>query len=318
MNPFVGNIEEETINNKYFRKVLFTGEHEQLVVMSLKPGEDIGEETHDTIDQFLRFESGKGKAIIDGKEYEVKDGVALIIPAGSKHNIINTSDKEPLKLYTIYSSQQHPKDAKFSTKEEAMNEEEHIEKAYDQFKHKSIKKVTRVKMKDKTKKQKEKFDSCVEQVKAKGDNVNPYAVCNVSVLGNTGETKKSKPFYYVPEDIMNKGSKKPDKPSIARKECPVCGAEMQAGFDDVCWNCGNDEKKEEEEVIDAALLAPDKEIKPKKPKTTKETEVPKKLRKIKIVPTKKSTPWELAETYDEENPPIIPKKKKTYGKKAYK
>lgn len=134
--PFVGNIEEDTINNKYFREVIFTGEHEQLVLMSLKPGEDIGEEVHD-IDQFFRFESGQGKAILEGKEYELKDGVALVVPSGTKHNIINTSNEEPLQLYTIYSSQQHPEDAKFSTKEEAMNEEEHIEKAFDCFKHKA-------------------------------------------------------------------------------------------------------------------------------------------------------------------------------------
>lgn len=98
------NIEEETIENEEFRKVVFTNKF-QLVYMTLKPGEDIGEEVHE-VDQFFRIESGNGKSIIDDKEYELKPDFAIIVPAGSKHNFINTGEDE-LKLYTIYSSPQH-------------------------------------------------------------------------------------------------------------------------------------------------------------------------------------------------------------------
>lgn len=101
------NIEKDTLDNTNFRKVLFTAKNTQLVVMSLKPGEDIGIETHDDTTQFLRFESGEGKCLIGGKEYNVKDGDSVIIPQGSKHNVTNTSDKDDLKLYSLYSPPVH-------------------------------------------------------------------------------------------------------------------------------------------------------------------------------------------------------------------
>ena len=93
--------------------------------MSLKPGEDIGEEVHDHVDQFFRFEEGEGKVIIDGEEFIVKDGDAIVVPAGSKHNIINTSSDKQLKLYTIYSPPNHPEGTIHATREEAMEAEEH-------------------------------------------------------------------------------------------------------------------------------------------------------------------------------------------------
>lgn len=104
--PFHGDIEELTLANDNFRQVIYTAPHCQLVLMSLKGGEEIGLETHDSVDQFFRFESGKGEALIDGKKYEVKDGTALIVPVGSEHNIINTGEG-PLKMYTIYSPAHH-------------------------------------------------------------------------------------------------------------------------------------------------------------------------------------------------------------------
>jgi mannose-6-phosphate isomerase-like protein (cupin superfamily) len=127
LKGYVGNIEEKTLNNTYFRQVLYTGKHAQLVVMSLKPGEDIGMEVHDTVDQFFRFEKGEGKVIIDGEESAVSDGSAVIVPAGSNHNIINTSQTEELKLYTVYSPPNHPDGTIHKTKEEAMaaEKEEH-------------------------------------------------------------------------------------------------------------------------------------------------------------------------------------------------
>ena len=102
MAGYVTNIEEKSLENTYFREVLFTAPLSQLVVMSLAPGEDIGMETHDDTDQFIRVESGRGKAILDGKEHALADGSAVVIPAGTKHNIVNASSSEPLKLYTIY------------------------------------------------------------------------------------------------------------------------------------------------------------------------------------------------------------------------
>ncbi len=100
------NLEDKTLKNNYFREVLFTTERSQLVVMALKPKEDIGEEVHADHDQFIRVESGTGKAIIDGTEYLLTDGVAVVVPAGAKHNIINTGS-EPMKLYTIYTPPEH-------------------------------------------------------------------------------------------------------------------------------------------------------------------------------------------------------------------
>jgi len=119
MKGFSANIEQETLSNENFRKVLYTGKHSQLVLMSLKPNEDIGMETHEDNDQFFRFEQGQGKCLIDGNEYEVKDGSAIVVPAGAEHNIINASSSEPLKLYTIYSPAHHQDGVIRATKEEA-------------------------------------------------------------------------------------------------------------------------------------------------------------------------------------------------------
>ncbi|MBV5349085.1 cupin domain-containing protein [bacterium] len=124
MIGYFGNIEEETIKNENFRKVLYTGKHAQLVVMSLLPGEEIGAEVHDTVDQFFRFEVGEGKAVLNGEEILFKADDVLIIPAGTNHNIINTSETEKLKLYTIYSPANHPEGTIHATKAEAMEAEE--------------------------------------------------------------------------------------------------------------------------------------------------------------------------------------------------
>jgi mannose-6-phosphate isomerase-like protein (cupin superfamily) len=107
MKRFSTNIEEATLENGNFRKVLYTSKHSQLVLMSLKPREEIGMEVHEENDQFFRFEKGQGKCIIDGNEYEVGDGFAVVVPAGAQHNVINTSKTEDLKLYTIYSPAHH-------------------------------------------------------------------------------------------------------------------------------------------------------------------------------------------------------------------
>lgn len=107
---FAGDIEKITLKNNNYRKVLFTSKRMQLVVMSIKPREDIGSEVHKTIDQFIRIEKGAGIAILGTKKYKLKDGAAVIIPAGVKHNIINTSKTNALKLYTIYSPPNHPVD----------------------------------------------------------------------------------------------------------------------------------------------------------------------------------------------------------------
>jgi len=119
MKGFFTNIEKETLENQNFRKVLYTAKHSQLVLMSLKPGEEIGMEVHPDNDQFFRFEKGQGKCIIDGNEYEIKDGVAIVVPAGAQHNVINTSETEELKLYTIYSPPHHKDGIIRATKEEA-------------------------------------------------------------------------------------------------------------------------------------------------------------------------------------------------------
>ena len=124
MQPYHGNIEEAAKGNENFRKVLFTGAHSQLVLMSLAAGEDIGMEVHNDVDQFFRVESGEGKAIIAGVEYPLTDGTALVIPAGTEHNIVNTGGGS-LKLYTIYSPANHPAGTVHATKAEAMAAEEH-------------------------------------------------------------------------------------------------------------------------------------------------------------------------------------------------
>lgn len=119
MKGFTTNIEKDTLKNENFRKVLYTSKHSQLVLMSLKPNEEIGMEVHSENDQFFRFEKGQGKCIIDGNEYEVSDGIAVVVPVGAKHNIINTSDTEELKIYTIYSPAHHKDGIIRATKEEA-------------------------------------------------------------------------------------------------------------------------------------------------------------------------------------------------------
>ncbi len=120
---FHTNIEKETLENDNFRKVLYTAKHCQLVLMSLKPGEEIGMEVHTDNDQFFRFEKGSGKCIIDSNEYEVGDGVSIIVPAGASHNIINVSDTEDLKMYTIYSPAHHKDGIVRKTKDEAVANE---------------------------------------------------------------------------------------------------------------------------------------------------------------------------------------------------
>lgn len=105
---FVGDIEKLTLKNNNFRKVLFTAKKMQLVIMTLKPKEDIDLEVHKTVDQFFRVEEGQGVVVIGSKKYKIKDGSAFIVPAGTKHNVINTSKTHKLKLYTIYTPPQHP------------------------------------------------------------------------------------------------------------------------------------------------------------------------------------------------------------------
>ncbi|MGI5827422.1 MAG: cupin domain-containing protein [Patescibacteria group bacterium] len=119
MTGYIDNIEKQTLENENFRKVLFTGPNSQLVVMTLQPKEEIGMETHDDIDQFIRIEKGQGKAILNSEETEVKDDFAIVIPAGTEHNIINTSETEKMKLYTVYSPAEHPEGTIHKTKAEA-------------------------------------------------------------------------------------------------------------------------------------------------------------------------------------------------------
>jgi len=123
MAGYVGNIEEKTLNNDYFREVVFTGKYFQLVVMSLKPGEEIGSEVHKNVDQFFRVEKGRGKVIINGEENLFTNGVAIVVPAGSEHNVINISTSNDLKLYTIYSPPQHKDGIIHKTKGNAMADE---------------------------------------------------------------------------------------------------------------------------------------------------------------------------------------------------
>jgi len=119
MKGFNANIEKATLENNNFRQVLYTGKHSQLVLMSLAPNEEIGLETHKDNDQFFRFEKGQGKVIIDGNEYQVRDGSAIVAPAGANHNVINASAAEELKLYTIYSPAHHQDGIVRATKKEA-------------------------------------------------------------------------------------------------------------------------------------------------------------------------------------------------------
>jgi len=123
MKGFKSNIEKDTIANSNFRKVLYTSKHSQLVLMSLKPNEEIGEETHPDNDQFFRIEAWRGKCVIDGNNYKIKDGDAIVVPAGAKHNIINEDDEAELKMYTIYSPAHHKDGIVRATKEEAEQHE---------------------------------------------------------------------------------------------------------------------------------------------------------------------------------------------------
>ena len=124
MKGYKTNIEKDTRENMNFRKVAYTGEHLQLVMMSLEAGEDIGEETHKDTDQFFRIEKGNGKCIIDGHTYTVTDGDVIIVPAGAKHNVINTDENAELKLYTLYAPPHHKDGIIRRTKEEAENSKE--------------------------------------------------------------------------------------------------------------------------------------------------------------------------------------------------
>ncbi|MFZ2049149.1 MAG: cupin domain-containing protein [Minisyncoccia bacterium] len=119
MKGFHSNIEKDTVENNNFRKVLYTGKHSQLVLMNLRPLEEIGLEVHSDNDQFFRIEKGMGKCIIDGNEYELTDGVAIVVPSGAEHNVVNTSETEDLKLYTIYSPAHHKDGIVRMTKAEA-------------------------------------------------------------------------------------------------------------------------------------------------------------------------------------------------------
>jgi mannose-6-phosphate isomerase-like protein (cupin superfamily) len=127
MKGYKNNIEKLTLMNENFRQVLYTGKHSQLVVMSLSPMEEIGLEVHEDSDQFFRFEIGTGRVIIDGVEQMVGDGDVIIIPAGAKHNIINTSETEPLKLYTIYSPAHHRDGVTHLTKRQAEHDDEEFD-----------------------------------------------------------------------------------------------------------------------------------------------------------------------------------------------
>ncbi len=127
MKGYITNLEQETRKNTDFRHVLYTGKYSQLVLMNLKPMEEIGEETHDDVDQFFRFEDGEGKVTIDGKAHPVRDGDGVIVPAGAKHNVANTSKNKDLKLYTIYSPPEHQDGVVRHTKRDASESEEHFD-----------------------------------------------------------------------------------------------------------------------------------------------------------------------------------------------
>jgi mannose-6-phosphate isomerase-like protein (cupin superfamily) len=123
MIGFVGNIEDQTLQNTDYRRVLFTGKKTQLVLMSLQPGIEIGMEVHEDHDQFIRVESGAGVAILNGERHQLSDGVAVVVPAGVEHNVVNTSKDKPLQLYTLYAPPEHPDGTVQKTK--ADESEEH-------------------------------------------------------------------------------------------------------------------------------------------------------------------------------------------------
>ena len=121
MKGYVDNIEKVTVANEDFRRVLYTGEHIQLVLMTLQPGEEIGEEVHDDRDQFFRFEEGEGEVVIDGKANPVEDDFAVIVPAGARHNVVNTGSA-PLRLYTLYGPPEHRDGVVHRDKAQAMRD----------------------------------------------------------------------------------------------------------------------------------------------------------------------------------------------------
>lgn len=125
MKGFIGDIEGRTETNNDFRRVLYTGPHMQLVLMALRPGEEIGEEVHETTDQFFRVEDGKGEVSIDGRVTRIESDTAIVIPAGARHNLQNTGQK-PLKVYTLYAPPQHEDGTVHRTKAEAERSEEHF------------------------------------------------------------------------------------------------------------------------------------------------------------------------------------------------
>lgn len=125
MKGFIGDIEDRTESNRDFRRVLYTGPHLQLVLMALNPGEEIGEEIHDDTDQFFRVEEGEGEVVIDGRASRIESDVAILIPAGARHNVRNTS-REPLKLYTLYAPPHHEDGTVHKTKADAQVATEHF------------------------------------------------------------------------------------------------------------------------------------------------------------------------------------------------
>jgi len=127
MKGFNTNIEQDTLDNTDFRRVLYTGKNSQLVLMSLQPNEEIGLETHPENDQFLRFEAGRGVVIIDDNRYEVADGDAVIVPAGARHNVVNLSESEQLKIYTIYAPPHHKEGTVHATKKDAETNDEEFD-----------------------------------------------------------------------------------------------------------------------------------------------------------------------------------------------
>lgn len=127
MKGYKDNIEKLTLENENFRKVLYTSKHSQLVLMALNPKEEIGKEIHEDNDQFFRFEKGVGEVMIDGNPYQVGDGDSVVVPAGAEHNVINTSDSESLKFYTIYSPAHHKDKTIHKTKEDALRDDEEFD-----------------------------------------------------------------------------------------------------------------------------------------------------------------------------------------------
>lgn len=124
---FITDIETATTENTDFRRVLYTGKYTQLVLMNLPPGEEIGMEVHDDVDQFFRFEEGEGTVVIDGVETAVKDGSGVVVPSGAMHNVVNTSKTAHLKLYTIYGPPEHLDKTVRRTRKEALENEEHFD-----------------------------------------------------------------------------------------------------------------------------------------------------------------------------------------------